>query len=261
MRVAVLGLGEAGSIYAADLPSRGATVTGTDPRVPAAPPGVAKTPGIPEAVRGADLVLSLVGAEAAAAALTEASPAMAAGSIYADMNTSSPADKRRLAVAAARQDIAFVDVAILAPVPRARIDTPLLLSGAAAGRLAPLLDRLRIPATGVGDEPGAAAQLKLLRSVFMKGLAALVYESVEAAELVGAGEWVTGQISAEFGEGGREIVRHLIEGTEKHAVRREAEMRDVRGLLESLGAQHPMTDGTIEWLRAISARSALPAVE
>ena len=30
MRVAVVGLGEAGSIYAADLPARGASVVGTD---------------------------------------------------------------------------------------------------------------------------------------------------------------------------------------------------------------------------------------
>jgi len=251
MRIAVLGLGEAGSIYAADLTRRGAIVTGTDPRVSAPPPGVAMTRGIADAVAGADLVLSLVGAGAAASVLAEASPAIGPGAIYADMNTSAPADKRTLAVAAAGQGIDFADVAILAPVPRARIDTPLLLSGAAAERLAPLLAGLGIPTTGVGAEAGAAAQLKLLRSVFMKGLAAVVYESVEAAEVVGAREWVLGQIEAEFGEDGPEIVHHLLAGTAKHAVRREAEMRDVRDLLESLGTPHPMTDGTIEWFQRI----------
>ena len=172
MRVAVLGLGEAGSIYAADLPARGASVVGTDLHARIAPAGVGSPPTSRHAVRGADVVLSLVGASSAASVLDEALPAMDAASVFVDMNTSGPDDKRRLAAVAAERGIAFVDVAILAPVPRARIDTPLLLSGVGVAQLRPLLEQLRIPITDVGAEPGAAARLKLLRSVFMKGLAA-----------------------------------------------------------------------------------------
>ena len=102
------------------------------------------------------------------------------------MNTSGPDDKRRLAGRAAARGIPFVDAAIMAPVPRARIDTPLLLSGPGVARLLPVLAELRVPATDVGPEPGAAARLKLLRSIFMKGLAAVVVESMNAAELFGA---------------------------------------------------------------------------
>ena len=101
MRVAVLGLGEAGSIYAADLPERGASVIGTDLHLALAPASVAIAADVPHAVRGADIVLSLVGASSAASVLDEALPAMRSGSIYADMNTSGPDDKRRLAAAAA----------------------------------------------------------------------------------------------------------------------------------------------------------------
>src|SRR5215204_1076026 len=199
MRVAVLGLGEAGSIYAVDLPGRGASVIGTDLHLGIAPAGVAVAPDIPSAVRGADVVLSLVGASSAASVLENALPAMDAGSIYADMNTSGPDDKRTLAGVAAERGIPFVDVAILAPVPRARIDTPLLLSGAGVPQLRPLIAQLGLPATEVGPEPGASARLKLLRSVFMKGLAAVVVESVTAAEIFGAEDWLTGQIAAELG--------------------------------------------------------------
>lgn len=255
MRVAVLGLGEAGSIYAADLPERGASVIGTDLHLALAPASVAVADDVPHAVRGADIVLSLVGASSAASVLDEALPAMRGGSIYADMNTSGPDDKRRLAAAAARRGIPFVDVAIMAPVPRARIDTPLLLSGGGAPQLRPHLERLRIPATEVGAEPGDAARLKLLRSVFMKGLAAVVVESVTAAKSLDAEDWLIEQIALELGGSGRGVVDHLIDGTVKHAVRREAEMADARDLLAELESPHPMTDATIEWLRAIAARN------
>lgn len=254
MHIAVLGLGEAGSIYAADLAARGASVSGTDLRAAIAARDVEIVPDIARAVRGADLVLSLVGAASAASVLADAIPAMATTSVFADMNTSGPADKRARAAVAAAGGIPFVDVAILAPVPRARIDTPLLLSGAGVGLLRPLLDELGIAATDVGGQAGAAASLKLLRSVFMKGLAAVVVESVSAAQSFGAEDWLIGQIAAELGESGHAAVHHLVEGTTKHAVRREAEMIEVREFLDSLGAAHPMTDGTIEWLHAIAER-------
>lgn len=255
MRIAVVGLGEAGSIYAADLLERGASVVGTDVHVRGVPAGLELAPNIASTVRGADLVLSLVGATSSVSVLEDALPAMAPASIFVDMNTSGPDEKRLLAARAAESGIPFVDAAIMAPVPRARIDTPLLLSGAGVAALVPRLAELRVPATDMGPEAGAAARLKLLRSVFMKGLAAVVVESVHAAQLFGAEDWLIDQIASELGASGRSAVQHLIDGTTTHAVRREIEMLEARALLQSLDAPHPMTDGTIEWLRAIAARA------
>src|SRR2546430_16771386 len=64
MRVSVLGLGEAGSLYAAGLVERGWTVTGYDPADIATPVGVTRTDTPDAAVHGADVVLSLVGGKA-----------------------------------------------------------------------------------------------------------------------------------------------------------------------------------------------------
>ncbi|MGO4492172.1 NAD(P)-binding domain-containing protein [Arthrobacter sp. 2YAF22_2] len=250
-RVAVLGLGEAGSIYAADLAGRGAAVTATDPMAAATPPGVTRTGSIAGAVRGAGLVLSLVGGRAAEAALEEALPAMEPAAIFADLNTAGPADKQRFAQRAEQHGIGFVDVAILAPVPRARIATPLLISGAGSDALLPVLAGWGIPATSAGRDAGAAAGLKLLRSVFMKGLAATVLESVTAARAVGAEDWIIGQIASELGPSGPALVARILESTPVHAARREAEMSDVRSYLETLGASHPITDGTIQWLHSL----------
>ncbi len=254
-RVAVLGLGEAGSIYAADLARRGAAVTASDPAVTAVPVGVTRAAGIADAVRGAELVLSLVGGAAAGAVLAEALPAMAPAALFADMNTAGPGEKRNLAERADRHGVLFVDVAIMAPVPRARIQTPLVLSGAGADQLLSALAGWGIPGTRVGGEAGAAAELKLLRSVFMKGLAATVLESVTAARAVGAGDWIIDQIASELGPSGHELVARLLEGSRVHAVRREEEMRQARSFLDTLGTAHPITDGAIEWLQWQAAGS------
>lgn len=250
MRVAVLGLGEAGSIYAADLARLGLSVTAADPLVRAVPAGVRTAADAGDAVRGAALVMSLVGGSAAGAALEEALPAMDPGAIFADMNTAGPVEKQRFAKRAHEHGIAFADVGILAPVPRARIRTPLVLSGSGAEDLLGLLAGLRIPATSAGSEAGVAAGLKLLRSVFMKGLAATVLESVAAARMAGAEAWLVEQIAAELGPSGHALVARILEGTPVHAVRREAEMREARSFLETLGTPHPMTDGAIAWLHS-----------
>lgn len=255
MRVAVLGLGEAGSIYAADLSARGASVRGTDLRVTTAPVGVDRVASVALAVRGADVVLSLVGASSADSVLDEALPAMERASVFVDMNTSGSDDKKRLATIAADRRILFVDAAIMAPVTRARVETPLLLSGSGVAALAPILTGLRIPVTDVGAEAGAAARLKLLRSVFMKGLAAVIVESVSAARAFGAEGWLVDQMIDELGASDRSVIEHFIEGTTRHAVRREREMIDARDLLVALETPHPMTDGTIEWLRMLAAQT------
>lgn len=254
MHIAVLGLGEAGSIYAADLAQRGVTVVAADPVVSAVPEGVSKAAGVAEAVRGADVVFSLVGARAASSVLEVALPEMRGSGLYADLNTGGPEAKRGLAALAEARGVAFVDVAILAPVPRARVETPLLVSGSGAVSLLPLLDELGIPATDVGSEAGLAASLKLLRSVFMKGLAGLVFESLSAADSIGARDWVQQQIASELGPTGDALVQRLIDGTTTHAVRRKAEMQDALAYLRSLGSPSWMTESTIEWLRQIAAQ-------
>ncbi|MGZ4310454.1 MAG: NAD(P)-dependent oxidoreductase, partial [Gaiellaceae bacterium] len=63
----------------------------------------------------------------------------------------------------------------LGVVPASGLATPALASGAGAGRFAELFRPLGMPVEVVGPRPGDAAGLKLLRSVFMKGMAAAAY--------------------------------------------------------------------------------------
>src|SRR5215469_6047692 len=121
--IAVLGLGEAGSLFATDLMTCGATVRAFDPRVPAPGPAIGCA-GDADAARGGRLILSLTSAHEAQETLRQAAPGIAAGAIYADLNTGSARLKQTLAEAAERAGAVFVDVALMAPVPGHGLRTP-----------------------------------------------------------------------------------------------------------------------------------------
>ena len=87
----------------------------------------------------------------------------------------------------------------------------------------------------------------------MKGLAGLVFESLAAADQIGATDEVRAQIAAELGPEGDALVQRLLDGTRQHAERREHEMRDARELLDDLDTPGWMTDGTLAWLRSLIA--------
>ena len=65
-----------------------------------------------------------------------------------------------------------------------------------AQAFAGLIGPLGMPVEVVSAEPGDAAAMKLLRSVFMKGLAAAVLESMAAAEAAGHAAWLEEQLAA-----------------------------------------------------------------
>src|SRR5690606_31076814 len=145
---------------------------------------------------------------------------------------------------------------VMAPVPRAGIRTPLFSSGAGAQAFADAIRPFGAPVEVVGDRAGDAAGLKLIRSVFMKGLAGLVLESLDAADRMGGTDLVRAQIAGELGPDGDALVERLVDGSRLHAERREHEMQDARRYLESLGTPPRMTDGTIAWLRELADASS-----
>ncbi len=81
-------------------------------------------------------------------------------------------------------------MALLGPVPARGLRTPALASGDGAHAFADALGPLGMPVEVVSPTAGDAATLKLLRSVFMKGLAAAAIESTAGAEAAGHAEWL-----------------------------------------------------------------------
>jgi len=231
MRVGVLGLGEAGALYATGFVENGWSVVGYDPSDVPTPEGVERAGSVGDAVRGSNLVLGLTGAKFARAVAEEAVGELAPDAVYADMNAGAPSLKRELAGIVGWG--AFADVSVIGSVPKYRHRTPLVASGEAASKIVRYFGTLDAPAEDLGPEPGAASARKLLRSVFMKGLGAIITQTVEAGRAAGDESWVREQIAAELA-GGDAALERLYGGTAKHGVRRAAEMEASADLMADL---------------------------
>lgn len=243
MKCAVIGLGEAGSKYAAGLASAGHEVRGVDPKPVETPVGVKRVGTIAEAVDGAAAVLVLTESEAAPGVAREAAPHLAPGTCYADLTSSGPPTMASLGELIAEAGARFVDVAILGPMPVAGARTALMVAGPGSEVMLALAADLGAPAEETDGGPGAAMAHKLIRSVFLKGLAGIVWESTTAARAAGWEDWARTQIAAELA-GGQEAIDRLLTGTAKHATRRAHEMQSATEYLAHLNVPNEMCTAT-----------------
>jgi 3-hydroxyisobutyrate dehydrogenase-like beta-hydroxyacid dehydrogenase len=247
----VLGLGEAGGRIASDLAAAGADVRGYDPAVAEAP-GVEVVSDTATAVRGCAVALSLNAAKAALDVARAALPALEQEAVFGDLNTGSPELKREIARLAAHEGRLFADVALLGGVPARGVGTPALASGDGAQAFADALRPFGMPVEVVSTEAGDAAAMKLVRSVFMKGLAAAAVESVAAAEAAGHADWLKEEIAAVIGE---PLLERLLEGSRRHAARRRDEMESARDLLVQLGVEPRIAAASAAVLAGLAASS------
>jgi 3-hydroxyisobutyrate dehydrogenase-like beta-hydroxyacid dehydrogenase len=248
--VAVLGLGEAGSRLAADLAAAEADVHGYDPVTTETPAGVVRDHDPIAAVSGAAVVLVVTTASAALATAEAVLAGLQPDAVYADLNTASPELKRELAALVAEAGARFADVALLGTVPVRGLGTPALASGDGARAFADLLVPLGMPVEVVSERAGDAATLKLLRSVFMKGIAASALESLAAAEAAGHREWLERELASVLGE---PLLERLLEGSRKHAVRRVDEMEAACDLLLELGIEPRIAAASAAGLAELAA--------
>lgn len=249
--MAVFGLGEAGSVIAADLVAAGACVRGYDPAPVSTPDGVARVEEPRHSLEGAELVLGITAGQDAEVALRQAVDEVHGSVLYADLSTSSPSQQRRLACIANETGLDFADVALMSTVPGTGIRTPQLVSGPGAQRYVDVMMPLGARATVVGAEAGAAATGKLLRSVVTKGLAALMIEAMRAGDACGQEEWLWGHLVSELAAVDEAMLRRLLEGTPAHALRRQHEMEAATELLAELGVVPVMTRATVETLARV----------
>ncbi|TMJ04811.1 MAG: NAD(P)-dependent oxidoreductase [Alphaproteobacteria bacterium] len=180
-RLCFIGFGEAGQAIAAGLREAGVEqITAWDILFPddrgAALKQAGKTIGArlassaADAVAHSDIIVSAVTAGSSIDAAQSVAPHLSGDPYFLDVNSVSPGRKceaARVLEGAAR----YVDVAILAPIYPKRHQTPLLLAGPHAAAVLPLLiDELDMRGAIASDRVGAAAALKMIRSVMIKGI-------------------------------------------------------------------------------------------
>ena len=139
--------------------------------------GVRAVPTLADAVAPVTFILSLVTADQALAVAQAAAAHIAPGVLYCDLNSVAPQTKKAAARAIEAAGGHYVDVAVMAPVDPARLNVPLLVSGAHADAARAGLARLGFTNIRVvGEAVGRASAIKMIRSVMVKGLEALTAE-------------------------------------------------------------------------------------
>jgi 3-hydroxyisobutyrate dehydrogenase-like beta-hydroxyacid dehydrogenase len=248
--LALIGFGEAGSTFARAGEwagsARGFDID-TARKAAMAKCGVTAADDAPSALAGAEIVLSLVTADAALAAAQDNAGSLAPGAIWCDMNSVAPDTKRQAAQAIESAGGRYVDVAVMAPVDPKALAVPLLLSGSGAQEAMTMLEALGFANIRiVGEDVGRASAIKMIRSVMVKGLEALTFECAAAAREAGVFDEVMASLDASEKQAPwAEKVAYNRERMETHGLRRAAEMEEAAKTLLDLGIEPVMTRGTV----------------
>jgi 3-hydroxyisobutyrate dehydrogenase-like beta-hydroxyacid dehydrogenase len=254
--IGFVGFGEVASRFAPALQAGGASVVaydvlldkpgGTETLAARARGEMPRMLPLAQMLAAADVVLSTVTTDVALAAAKSCAAHLAAGKVYVDLNASSPGLKREIAKVVAASGADFVEGAILPAVGVMGAKSQVLVCGRSAPRIAALMTGLGLNFSAYGEEIGKASSFKMLRSVFSKGLEALLVECLLAGRRAGVEQDLWREIvatldAASFEEvGGNWVRTHAT----AHA-RRYHEMVQVHALLREMGIDAPMTAGTV----------------
>ena len=118
---------------------------------------------------------------------------------------------------------------------------PILLAGSAAERAAALMRAVGMEVEPVGDRVGQACAVKMIRSVIVKGIEALMLESLTAAERCGVRDRILDSIAETFQVSiGGTSQRSHIGRTQQHGARRVTEMNEAAATLRGFGLEPRM---------------------
>jgi 3-hydroxyisobutyrate dehydrogenase-like beta-hydroxyacid dehydrogenase len=266
-RIGLVGYGEVGTIFGAELRRRGLEVFAADLR--AAEPamrdharasGIALVDHASALPRDLDLVISAVTAAAAVDAARAAVPILKPGCLYLDINSVSPATKQETGSLIEATGAGFVEAAVMSAVPPYGIAAPMLLGGAHAAAAAPRLAELGFRVTPISERIGVAAATKMCRSVIVKGLEAIVVDGFTAARRYGVEREVIAYLEEAFpGFDWEAQARYCFERMFRHGRRRGEEMREAAATLRDAGIDPAMPAATAGRQFAVAGTAARAA--
>lgn len=267
-RIAFIGFGEAGQTISRGLLGAGAASIRTYDILPqalaaAGALGAQVAKDHVDAVREADIVFLAVTASSSLQAAQSCVPGLRKGQLFLDINSVSPQRKIDTAARVAPSGALYVDVAVMAPVAPYLHKVPCLIGGPGAEALLPRAQALGMKMDYVSPQVGQASAIKMFRSIMIKGLEALVLESMLAASEYRVEERVLASLKETFPTlDWEKLAGYMIERVVSHGKRRAAEMREVAETLEGIGLEPLMAGATAarqQWLADLKVKERLGA--
>jgi 3-hydroxyisobutyrate dehydrogenase-like beta-hydroxyacid dehydrogenase len=264
MRLALIGFGEVGTTFSREFLASGRheisvydilfdkEPTRTPYLEKAKSIGVKACGSAADAAKDAAVVISAVTASSAYSVAEEAGHYMRPGQIFMDINSVSPATKRKDSVAVEKSGADYVEAAVMSPIKPYGIAVPITLGGKRSADLKAMLDPSGMKLTLGVDEIGKASALKMCRSVMVKGLEALTTECMLVSRLYGVEEEVLHSLKVSYpGLNWEEFAGYKIGRLLEHGRRRAAEMREAADTVRETGLAPLVTTATadrIDWV-------------
>jgi 3-hydroxyisobutyrate dehydrogenase-like beta-hydroxyacid dehydrogenase len=210
LRIGLLGFGEVGKRFGADLRARGVgslavfdlllsdRAEGAAMQEHARAHSIKLVDSTSALVDDSDLIVCAVTAAQTLRAAETAAGAAIAGKWFLDLNSASPATKSQCSRVVSDRGGRYVESAVMTSVPPYGIKVPMLLGGVHAQTLLPTLTALGFDAKVASEEVGVASAIKMCRSVVIKGMEAIVVESFTAARAFGVEQHVLASLKETF---------------------------------------------------------------
>jgi 3-hydroxyisobutyrate dehydrogenase-like beta-hydroxyacid dehydrogenase len=256
--VGLVGYGEVGRILAEDLRKQDVRITAYDLKLRsdqaggplrdhAAAHGVALAHSHADLAAQADFVISAVTASQAVPVAQACAPAIKQDAWFLDFNSASPGAKQRAADLIDGSGGRYVEGAVMTSIPPKRIKVPLLLGGAGAAELAPLLVEFGFDAKVASAQLGVASAVKMCRSIMIKGLEAMVIEAFTTARGYGVEDAVLASLKETFpGIDWEKQGAYFFQRVIEHGRRRSEEVREVAETVREIGLTPWSAQGTAE---------------
>lgn len=276
LSVGLLGFGEVGQVLADDLsPVDGISLRAYDilfggdsgaqralevrPQVEAAASGA-------ELAAASEVVISAVTAAEDLEATRSMVAGLAAGTYILDLNSVAPDTRRACAAILDGAGGRYVEGAVMAPIAARRIRSPILLGGPQVESFLPMAARLGFGgARAFSADIGRASATKMCRSVIVKGLEAVVTESLVAARHYGVEREVLDSLAdLAAGRDWPAYAQYLIGRSIEHGLRRAEEMREVAATVRAAGIEPLMSNACAArqaWAARFRAALEQPALQ
>jgi 3-hydroxyisobutyrate dehydrogenase-like beta-hydroxyacid dehydrogenase len=271
VNVGFIGFGEAGSTIAGGLAAAGIDrivafdiAAGDTERGPTIRERAVRTGTIlvqsPAALaRESDILFSTVTSSSALDAATDIAPFLEPRHLYADLNSVSPSRKQTIDRAIRDTGARFVEVAVMAPVLPYGHRVPMLIGGSAAALFAERMLPFGMRCEVLSAPVGAAAAVKMCRSIVVKGLESLMCECMLGASRYEAAPHVFASLNESFpGLDWQKLADYMIGRVVVHGERRAREMEEVADTLRAIGVEPIMADATArrqDWSAELNLRS------
>jgi len=265
-RIGIIGFGEVGQAFAKGLAAHGGIkidvfdIRFNDDgallaaRMDARALGVALRNNMSDLLLANDCIISAVTCENALEVARSSAAHITAGKLFVDLNTVAPRVKMNIYDIIKNRGGEFIEVAILGAIASYGFKSPMLACGQTAQKFASFLNTLGFDIKVLSEKIGTASSMKMLRSVFAKGVESLLIEMLTAAHKCDLMEPLMDEVVSHMDKTSfLDIAQTWITTNVVHARRRAEEMDHVIETLESLAVSPIMSRATRERLNACAA--------